>query len=263
MIRTIQERARLGSVTMTSPPLELVEPGTRGVIVSFTIAPNPFQLATLDLYRDIHKGIRAELFAVTLAAGRVDPSDEVGRRAVAGHVASVGEVLEGHAEHEDAAIEPALFVHAPELADRITADHFALEGTFARIQELAAEAADATTDQRRLTHLLYLDLASFTSTYLTHQDLEERVVMPTLERSLGREPVIAIHQAIVGSIPPDQMARSLAFMLPAMNLDDRTELLGGLRMGAPAEVFSGVMSLARSVLDPIDYGFLAERLDVA
>ena len=46
------------------------------------------------------------------------------------------------------------------------------------------------------------------------------------------------------------MAKSLALMLPAMNIDGRTELLGGMRAGAPAEVFDGVWSLAGSVLDP-------------
>ena len=48
------------------------------------------------------------------------------------------------------------------------------------------------------------------------------------------------------------MAQSLALMLPAMNVDGRTELLGGMRAGAPAEVFEGVWSLAGSVLDPTD-----------
>ncbi len=40
------------------------------------------------------------------------------------------------------------------------------------------------------------------------------------------------------------MAASLAIMLPAMNNDDRTELLGGMQAGAPPEVFAGVWSLA-------------------
>ena len=50
------------------------------------------------------------------------------------------------------------------------------------------------------------------------------------------------------------MAKSLALMLPAMNIDDRTELLGGMRAGAPAEVFDGVWGLAGSVLDTGDCG---------
>ena len=63
--------------------------------------------------------------------------------------------------------------------------------------------------------------------------------MAELERLIGVDEVLALHGAIVGSIPPDEMARSLAFMLPAMNVDDRTELLGGMRMAAPPEAFDG------------------------
>ena len=39
---------------------------------------------------------------------------------------------------------------------------------------------------------------------------------------------------------------------PAMNVDDRTELLGGMQQGAPAEVFAGIWGLAGSVLPPAD-----------
>ena len=86
--------------------------------------------------------------------------------------------------------------------------------------------------------------------------------MPALERAIGVEAVLEVHQQIVGAIPPEEMARSLALMLPAMNFDGRTELLGGMREGAPAEVFEGVWSLAGSVLDPTDLTAVARRLGV-
>ena len=66
--------------------------------------------------------------------------------------------------------------------------------------------------------------------------------------------------AIIASIPPDEMAASLAVMLRAMNLDDRAELLGGMRQGAPDEVFTGVWALAGSVLEPGDHAALGARL---
>ena len=112
-------------------------------------------------------------------------------------------------------------------------------------------------------HRVYLELASFTGAYLAHQDFEERDVMPALEQAVGFEQVLAIHQAIVGSIPPDEMAKSLAVMLPAMNVDDRTELLGGMQQGAPAEVFDGVWSLVKSVLVPADAAALGRRLGIS
>jgi len=222
-----------------------------------------FALVTFDLYRDIHKGIRGELFAVTTAAGNVDPADGCGRAALADHIGAVKDVLELHATHEDEAIDPLLEQHEPELAEQVTADHRLLEARFTRLTELAGTfVAAGSGDQRRLGHLLYLELTTFTSAYLEHQAMEERIVMPALERAAGVEAVIGVHQAIVGSIPPQQMAQSLAFMLPAMNVEDRAELLGGMRMAAPPESFGAVVDLARSVLLPTDFLALAARLEL-
>jgi len=221
-----------------------------------------FEIVTLDLYRDIHKGIRAELFAVTGDAGRLDPSDGVGRVAMQAHIDDVVDLLVTHAEHEDAGVQPALEEHLPDLAARVVEDHEVLE---ARMVELQAYAADAVTaaDTRGAVHRLYVELASFTSAYLAHQDLEERVIMPRLEAAIGFDAVLGIHQAIVGSIPPDQMARSLPIMLRAMNVDDRTELVGGMQAGAPPEVFAGLWSLARSALTNEDAAQVAARLGIA
>jgi hypothetical protein len=160
-------------------------------------------------------------------------------------------------------VEPALEQYLPDLAEQISSDHHRLEASFGRIVELAASVVEAPDrEQRRLTQLLHLDLARFTGTYLAHQDLEEREVMGRLQGAVGEDEVLRMHTAIVGSIPPDEMARSLAFMLPAMNADDRADLLGGMRMGAPEEAFEAVVGLARSVLLPADFDVLAVRLGI-
>src|SRR5688500_6627149 len=70
-----------------------------------------FAIATFDLFRDIHKGIRAELFAVTSEAGSLDPADTGARIAVSEHVGRVVDLLVSHAAHEDAAIQPAIERH--------------------------------------------------------------------------------------------------------------------------------------------------------
>jgi hypothetical protein len=220
-----------------------------------------FEMVTLDLYKDIHKGIRAELFAVTGAAGRLDPTDHVGRADLARHVGSVVDLLVTHAEHEDTHGQPVFELYLPEFAQRIAAEHVALEARMDDLRALADGNVDADpADLRGRTHRLYLDLASFTSEYLAHQDLEEREVMPAIDAAIGFDAVLAIHQAIVGSIPPDVMARSLAIMIPAMNIDDRTELLGGMKAGAPPEAFAGVWSLVGSALTKCDYAALGARL---
>jgi hypothetical protein len=218
---------------------------------------------TLDLYKDIHKGIRAELFAITAEAGSLDPSVGIGRAALATHVRDVVELLTGHAHHEDGAIQPVLESRLPDLAERIEVDHLTLEAHMDDLVAMADEAASSSaTDPGTQVHRLYLALASFTSDYLRHQDVEERVVMPALEAAVGLEEVVTIHQAILADIPPEEMAKGLAVMIPAMNIDDRTGLLGGMRAGAPAEVFAGVWSLVGSVLDVAERQALARRLGI-
>jgi hypothetical protein len=236
---------------------------TRFTAVEPVVEPD-FGIPAVDLYRDIHKGIRAELFAVTSTAGSIDPSDRCDRSALSDHISSVAGVLESHAHHEDVVIDPVLERHLPDVAGVINDDHVRLERAFASIVDLGSAIVDTVgNEQRRLLQLLHLDLARFTSSYLAHIDLEERVVMQRLPELLGIDEIAAMHGAIVSSIPPDEMARSLAFMLPAMNIDDRAELLGGIRLGAPPEAFEATMGLARSVLRPSDFVSLADRLEVA
>jgi hypothetical protein len=223
-----------------------------------------FELVTEDLYRDVHKGIRAELFALVSEAGRLDPSIRCSRVELADHIGSTVELLVAHAEHEDTHVHPAMELHLPDLAQQIATDHAVIEGRMDQLVEMAAAAVDASdADQGERVHRLYLELASFTGAYLEHQDVEERVVMPALETAIGVESTIAIHQAIVGSIPPDQMAQSLGIMLPAMNVDERAGLLAGIQASAPAPVFEGVFGLAGSVLSPADHAALAARLGLA
>jgi len=219
------------------------------------------QPVTVDLYRDIHKGIRAELFAVTGDAGRIDPASGAARAALAGHVRSILEVLDSHAAHEDAAIQPVLEDHAPGLARRIRADHEDFEVRTLDLTVWAEEMVQCPRAERaEAVRSLYLELAEFTGAYLAHQDVEERAVLPALERAIGVEAVLGLKMAIVSSIPPPELAASLAFMLPAMNIDNRAELIGGIRLGAPPQIFEGVWGLAGSVLTAADHAALGERL---
>ncbi len=227
------------------------------------IEPRPITLlrpVVHDLYRDIHKGIRAELFAVTETAGALDPGSDDDRAALAAHVGRVVELLVNHAEHEDTHMQPVIEQHLPALAEQIEDEHHRIETRLLELGTRADELAAVPNDQRWHAHAFYIDFAAFTSSYLAHQDLEERMVMPALEDAIGPEACFAMNQALVGSIPPDELVSGLAVMLPAMNVDDASEMLGGMQAGAPAEVFAGVWKLALSVLDRPKAVAIAARL---
>ena len=61
--------------------------------------------------------------------------------------------------------------------------------------------------------------------------------MPALEAAVGVDGVMSIHGAIMEIISPDEMARTLALMLPTLNVDEQFEMLSGIRMAAPPEAF--------------------------
>ena len=215
-------------------------------------------ITAVDVYRNIHKGIRAELFAVTVTAGNLDRADECVVTAFDERLDRLVWLLDAHAHHEDAFLQPLVEQHAPHLAHGIVQDHAFLDAT---IHGIAKASKQAVTRVER--HEVYLELGAFVSAYLRHQDVEEREVQPALLATVGPQVLFETEQALVASIPPADMATSLSIMLPAMNVDDRAEMLGGMRAGAPAEVFAGVRALAGSVLAPADLTALDHRLGLA
>jgi hypothetical protein len=217
--------------------------------------------AAYDFYKDVHKGLRSALFQTTTAAGSLDPSDPAARREVVEQVRAIAHFLDSHAEHENTFIVPALEEHAPELADVIHVVHPQLDRRVEDLRGLAAEVqAIAGSRARAAVHTLYLELASFTSAYLEHQHFEERECMYALADAMGVDELAGIEHQIIASIPPEEMAASLSVMLPAMNVDDRVEMLAGMREGAPLKVFAGVCALAESVLTPDAWHATATRL---
>ena len=220
--------------------------------------------AAYDFYKDIHKGIRYSLFRTTADAGSVDPSDAEARADVVEQVRTIAHLLDSHAEHENTFIVPALEIHAPELAEVIRVVHPELDRRVEDLRDLAAEVhVTGGSRARAAVHSLYLELASFTSAYLEHQHFEERTCMYALADAMAVDDLAGIEHAIIASIPPDEMASSLSVMLPAMNVDDRVELLVGIREGAPLKVFAGVCALAESVLTPEAWKATATRLALA
>jgi hypothetical protein len=218
---------------------------------------------SVDMYRDIHKGIRNGLFSVTFEAGQVDPLDHAAVRRVADRWTDLVSVLVAHAEHEDDFVQPVIERFTPAYAEEIAEAHVELEAQMAELEVLADRAAEACAGQARLlTHRLYLGLASFTAAYLQHQEFEEFEVMVMLSQHVPAEELRAIDNAIVASIPPDMMAKSAALMLPAMNVVDQTEMFEGARAGVPPEVFAGMLALTESILGPDRYRTLARRLGV-
>jgi hypothetical protein len=62
------------------------------------------------------------------------------------------------------------------------------------------------------------------------------------------------------SIPPPRFGEWMEIMLPAMNIDERTGMLAGMKANAPPPVFDAVSAVAARVLGTAAWDALRARL---
>ena len=213
-----------------------------------------------DLYREIHKGIRYALFHTTMHAGRLDVADADDVEDLLCRCTDLVELLHLHHHHEDRFVQPLLDVHAPALAAAVGAQHDAIEGGLTELRRLGERLTTVSHLGRdTVAHRLYLHLSRFTGEYLEHQLLEELEVMPALGAVMPTSELESLHAAIRESVAPRVMADVMAVMLPAMNVGERADMLGGMSM-APAEVFRVLRRAAEAALTPAEFAEVATRI---
>ena len=109
---------------------------------------------------------------------------------------------------------------------------------------------------------VYDAVVAFAADYLGHMQVEETEVMPALQRAVPVDELMAVTMQIRTSVPPPQMCVFLRYMLPAMTPDERTATLGGMKAGAPPEVFELFWGVAEAHLSQNDLATVAHRLAV-
>jgi hypothetical protein len=213
----------------------------------------------VDLYRDVHKGVRQALFDLTVAAGRLDVADgaEVGalmqtcRRAL--------ELLRAHDDHEGQLLLRALVeTHAPDLAHRLDEEHRDLAACIdvlgCRADELAATPA---ADRAPIAHAFYLEAAAVTGTCLEHFDVEERLVMPALAAACDAGHLLRTQRALLTASGPEHDAAGLGAMLTALSPSERSALIDRISTGASPDAIARLRAVAAQVLTPAECAALA------
>lgn len=225
-------------------------------IRAITAAPIPY-----NFYREVHKGLRHALFQLTTATGAADATDSSARDAVAEHVHRVIGMLNAHHNHEDTFIQPLIEERAPTLAPLVSEGHTESEADLVEI-EMRTDKLTRTTGNDAVVAAceLYGCLALFTARYLAHMGLEEGAVMTALRESTTVEDLFALDMAIRTSIAPPTMCEFLNVTMPAVNIDERTDILAGMRAGAPHEIFELFRAATQASLHADQYTAVAARL---
>jgi len=207
-----------------------------------------------NIYSIFHKGLRGFMADTMLRLGRMDLTD-------ACEVAQTIEQLRGlltmcrsHLQHENDFVHPALERAQPYASTHTADDHVDHVLEIAEFERrVAAFEALPTTDRASAAHALYLDVSEFVGENLEHMRVEETRNHEVLIRHYSDQELLDIEHAIVASIPPAAAMVGMRWMISHINASERAFMLGGIKKGAPPEVFAGVMQMAREVLSQRDY----------
>lgn len=214
-----------------------------------------------NLYTMIHKALRAAMSETLSALGRMDPHDDADTTRVLGDVRALLALMRGHLEHENAFIHPALEARRPGASGHTAQDHVQHEAAIATLEALvrrvaAAQAAARAEAQQRL----YATLALCVGENLEHMQIEETDNMQALWAAYSDAELIALHDALVAAVPPDEMAQVLRWMVPSVTPFERAALLGGIQSTAPGPVFSQILDRVRPLLTPREWDKLLHAI---
>lgn len=214
-----------------------------------------------DLYGPIHKAIRMVMGETLTNLGRADASDPASVAPVLEQVRWMLDMCVLHVEDENAFIHAAIAARAPQWEAETVADH---EHHLTAIDSLraTADAVDAAPAALRAVALtrLYRAFAVFVGENFLHMEVEESANNSALWAHYSDVELMAIHDALVASLPPEAAAAGMRFLLLAATPAERAATLRAIRETAPESVFDGLLEAIRSGLSPLDRQKLAVAL---
>ncbi|MGC2856553.1 hemerythrin domain-containing protein [Novispirillum sp. DQ9] len=206
-----------------------------------------------NMYRLIHKGVRALTAGVLVDFGRLDAADDAERAALVARVRDLLDFCHHHMDNEDRHVHPAMEARAPGSTAAVAADHVhhlhGIESLRAACDRLEAAAPAARAEA---AHALYLELAVFVGENMVHMNVEETANNAVLWRCYSDAELQGIEAAIVASLAPPDMAQTLRWMVPSATPAERADFLLRVRAMVPTPVFADILGMVTPHLGAID-----------
>lgn len=216
-----------------------------------------------NMYQSVHKGLRAFMADTLTKVGQTDYTDAVERQETATQLRSLLHICAEHLAHENRFVHSAMESRQPGSAARCVGEHVEHVAHIASLNACLDLALQAPAGgQARAWQRLYHALSLFVAENFEHMLLEEREHNAVLWRHFSDEELIEIHDALLASVPQDEMAVHFRWMLPQLSHPERVGMLSGMRQGMPPEVFASQLSLAKPLLDERAWHKLTAALQV-
>lgn len=216
--------------------------------------------ARVDLYTGVHKAIRRMMSDLLVALGRMDSADPEEMTATLARLRHFLDLARHHLHKEDQYVHPAMESRRRGSTALMRKQHTEHEEAFERLEALALRVEASPAAGRSAAALdLYRGFALYMADDLVHMHEEETENNAVLWAECDDAELMGIHQAIVASVGP-LLPEFLRSLVPAMTPAERADLVSGMRAAMPAEVFTGIVALVRSVLSEREWSKLLAAL---
>ncbi|WP_421693647.1 hypothetical protein [Aestuariivirga sp.] len=198
-----------------------------------------------NFYHAIHKALRLGHCRMLPALSALDYRDAARTKAVMADLRNLLAVARGHLEGENREIHAALEERLPGAASHAAEDHEGHEASFVDLEELILKVEQAPMAGRELAgRRLYKRYAVFAAHDLEHMHVEETELLAALHEAFTDQELMAIESRIVAAAPPQKLAAVMMLMAPALNHEERVELLSKLQKAMPGPAFEGLLATA-------------------
>ncbi len=219
------------------------------------------QAPRMDMYAGIHKALRALMADTLLAVGRMDSSDELELAQTTQRVVELLDFCYSHLTHENDFVHAAMEARAPGASAAAAHDHEEHEHNILALRQQVEALRESPAEQRPgRGQDLYRALALFIAGNFQHMHVEETAHNAVLWARYTDAELIEIHNALVASIPLEEMMFVLRWMVPFMNPAERAGMLGDMQAHAPAPAFAAALGTVRPHLSAREWDKLARSL---
>jgi hypothetical protein len=210
------------------------------------------QCRRLNMYTEIHKGVRRALFEVVMDAGALDLAEPEGLEELQRVWEELTGLLREHVENERRYVHPLYQERMPGVARALTAEHEEQEANLAELQAHLARLKDLEEPVRRVAMGLefYRRLNLFVADYLPHLQREEAVYMRNLWDLFSDQELREVLARILNNESYDDAQVSGRLIVQASNHQDLMDFMGAIHDLLEPRVIEQMMQVAQQYLPP-------------
>ena len=205
-----------------------------------------------DLYRNIHKSLRALLGETLVKVGQLDSYNTEQLATVLGQVRAMAHFCE---------TKMAQGMDRPNVPPSMLAARTRHVSACRQIVLIADTTQSAGASLRpALVEQLYCSIVRFIADTLAHMQAEEKAHSNLLWQAQDEQSLMDIEHGIAVLLAANESRCSLRWTLPAMDPAARLSMLSAARMGMPLEVFDDMLDSVKYFLPCGEWNRLMARL---